>query len=61
MCWKGLLGRKLKPSELSGGLDVEALIGKECRVMVLQAKSRNGATYSNVERIFPLSGRRLSR
>ncbi len=53
---EGLLGRKLKPSELSGGLDVEALIGKECRVMVLQAKSRNGATYSNVERIFPLVG-----
>ena len=53
---RGLLGRDLKPSEAEGGVDVEKLIGTECSVLVLTGKGKNGNTYSNVERIFPLAG-----
>lgn len=53
---RGLLGRDLKPTELEGGIDAEKLVGTECSVLVLSAKSKNGNTYSNVERIFPLAG-----
>lgn len=53
---RGLLGRDLKQAELEGGIDVEKLVGAECSVMVLASKSKNGNTYSNVERIFPLVG-----
>lgn len=53
---RGLLGRDLKPAEVEGGIDVEKLVGTECSVLVLQSKSKNGNTYSNVERIFPLAG-----
>jgi hypothetical protein len=49
---RGLLGRELTPTELTNGVDVEALVGTRCSVLVLQSKGKNGATYSNVERIF---------
>lgn len=52
---RGLLGRDLAPTELENGIDVEKLVGTECGVMVLQSKSKNGNTYSNVERVFPLT------
>jgi hypothetical protein len=48
----GLMGRELTPKELTNGVDVEKLVGAECKVLVLQSKGKNGATYSNVERIF---------
>jgi len=48
----GLMGRELTQKDLSSGVDVEKLIGSECKVLVLQSKGKNGATYSNVERIF---------
>lgn len=48
----GLMGRELTQKDLNGGVDVEKLIGSECKVLVLQSKGKNGATYSNVERIF---------
>lgn len=48
----GLLGRQLTNEELATGVDVETLIGKECEILVLQTKGKNGETYSNVERIF---------
>lgn len=50
---RGLLGRELTAAELEAGVDVEKLIGTACSVMVLQARSKSGAVYSNVERIFP--------
>lgn len=50
---RGLLGRELTATELANGVDVEKLIGTACSVMVLQARSKSGAVYSNVERIFP--------
>ena len=49
---RGLLGRDLTEAELAAGIDVEKLVGVECSVLVLQAKSKSGAVYSNVERIF---------
>lgn len=52
---RGLLGRELTHDELQRGVDVERLVGIECNVLVLSAKGKNGNTYSNVERIFPLS------
>lgn len=52
---RGLLGRDLTEKELGGGIDVEKLIGTACNVLVLQAKGKTGATYSNVERIFPVT------
>lgn len=50
---RGLLGRDLTDKELEGGMDVEKLVGTICNVLVLRAKGKDGATYSNVERIFP--------
>ena len=50
---RGILGRDLTDKELATGIDVEGLVGTICNVMVLQSKGKNGATYSNVERIFP--------
>lgn len=52
---RGLLGRELTTEELSGGIDVEDLVGVMCNVLVLQSKGKNGSVYSNVERIFPIS------
>lgn len=48
----GLLGRELTESELMGGMDVEALIGTRCRVLVLTGRNRSGGVFSNIERIF---------
>lgn len=48
----GLMGRELTAKELNQGVDAEALVGSECKVLVLQSRGKNGATYSNVERIF---------
>ncbi len=49
---EGMLGRELTQAEISKGYDVALLIGSECNVLVLSSKRKNGATYSNVERIF---------
>lgn len=48
----GLLGRELTETELMGGIDLAELIGCECQILVLQARSKTGAVYSNVERVF---------
>ena len=49
---EGILGRALTDKELQGGFDLEELIDKECSILVLQSKSKTGAVYSNVERVF---------
>ena len=49
---EGILGRELTAKELQGGFDLEDLIDKECSILVLQSKSKTGAVYSNVERVF---------
>ena len=49
---EGILGRELNAKELQGGFDLEDLIDKECSILVLQSKSKTGAVYSNVERVF---------
>ena len=49
---EGILGRELTGKELQGGFDLEDLIDKECSILVLQSKSKTGAVYSNVERVF---------
>lgn len=51
----GLLGRDLTQAELMGGIDLEELIGSQCQILVLQSKSKTGAVYSNVERVFSAS------
>lgn len=51
---RGVLGRELSSDELSKGIDIESLIGTECQVLVLKAKSKNSVTYNNVERVFPI-------
>ena len=50
---RGMLARDLTPDEMARGIDVEALVGRECSVLVLSAKAKNGNTYSSVERVFP--------
>ena len=50
---RGMLGRELTIEELKNGLDIEKLVGTECNLLILQAKSKGGMTYSNIERIFP--------
>ena len=49
---EGILGRDLTDKELQGGFDLEDLIDKECSILVLQSKSKTGAIFSNVERVF---------
>lgn len=49
---EGILGRELNTKEMQGGFDLEELIDKECSILVLQSKSKTGAVYSNVERVF---------
>ena len=49
---EGVLGRDLTDKELQGGFDLEDLTDKECSILVLQSKSKTGAFYSNVERVF---------
>ena len=49
---RGLLGRDLAEFELTGGMDVEDLIGTECKVLVLQSRGKSGQMYSNVEQVF---------
>lgn len=48
----GVLGRELTEQELEKGLDLEELVGLECQILVLQQRSKTGAIYSNVERVF---------
>ena len=49
---EGIPGSDLTDKELQGGFDLEDLIDKECSILVLQSKSKTGAVYSNVERVF---------
>lgn len=49
---EGMLGRPLSDKELRDGFDLEGLLDKECNILVLQSKSKTGAVYSNVERVF---------
>ena len=49
---EGVLGRGLTDKELQGGFDLEELIDATCNILVLQSKSKTGAVYSNVERVF---------
>jgi hypothetical protein len=49
----GLLGRELTREEVEQGIDVEALIGICCQVLVMQARSKSGALFSNIEKVLP--------
>ena len=49
---EGILGRDLTDKELQSGFDLEDLVDKKCSILVLQSKSKTGAVYSNVERVF---------
>jgi hypothetical protein len=49
---EGVLGRELTAKEIGAGFDLEQLIDMECNILVLQSKSKAGAVYSNVERVF---------
>ena len=49
---EGITGRELTDKELTGGFDLEELIDVTCNILVLQSKSKTGAVYRNVERVF---------
>ena len=49
---QGLLGRTLEDQELMQGIDTNGLVGTDCNVLVLQAKTKAGQAYSNVEQVF---------
>ncbi len=49
---RGLMGRELEPGELSGGFDLENLVGTDCQVLVQQGRGKGGNVYSNVEQVF---------
>lgn len=49
---EGISGRPLTERELAQGFDLEQLLGVECNILVLQSRSKTGAVYSNVERVF---------
>jgi hypothetical protein len=49
---RGLLGRGIEDQEINRGVDIEELVGTECKVLVLQSRSKSGQVYSNVEQVF---------
>lgn len=49
---EGITGRELTDKELQGGFDLDELLDVACNILVLQSKSKTGAVYSNVERVF---------
>jgi len=49
---EGITGRSLDTKELTEGFDLSSLLGQECNILVLQQRSRTGAVYSNVEKVF---------
>ena len=49
---EGILGRDLTDKELQGGFDLDELLDAACNILVLQSRSKTGAVYSNVERVF---------
>jgi hypothetical protein len=49
---EAMLGRDLTDKELRDGFDLDELLDRECSILVLQSKSKSGAVYSNVERVF---------
>jgi hypothetical protein len=49
---EGITGRELTDKELQGGFDLDELLDAACNILVLQSKSKTGAVYSNVERVF---------
>lgn len=50
---EGLLGRELTRQEIEGGIDVDSLVGTVCQVLVVRAKSKAGAVFSNIEKVLP--------
>lgn len=50
---RGVLGRDLIAEDLQKDFDAGALIGRECRVLVMQARNKAGVRYSTIERVFP--------
>lgn len=49
---EGVTGRSLTDKDFQSGVDLESMLGMECRILVLQSKSKTGVVYSNVERVF---------
>lgn len=49
---EGMMGRPLTEQELASGFDLEDLLEASCNILVLQQRSKAGAIYSNVERVF---------
>ena len=49
---EGITGKTLTDRDLEVGVDLEQMIGDECQILVLQSRSKSGAVYSNVERVF---------
>lgn len=49
---RGLLGRDLTDHECEQGFDPESLIGRQCWILVQQAKNKSGVAFSNIDRIF---------
>lgn len=49
---EGIMGRPLNEKEFTAGFDLEDLLDHRCNILVLQSRSKSGAIYSNVERVF---------
>ena len=49
---EGIIGRELTDKELQAGFDLDELLDAACNILVLQSRSKTGAVYSNVERVF---------
>lgn len=50
---QGVTGHELTPEQINKGFDLEQLIDSACNILVINAKSKSGAVYPNVERVFP--------
>lgn len=49
---EGILGRPLTDHEMVAGFDLEDLLDLRCSILVLQSRSKSGAVYASVERVF---------
>ncbi len=50
---QGVTGMELSAEVINEGFDLEELIDSACNILVINARSKNGAVYPNVERVFP--------
>jgi hypothetical protein len=51
---QGLMGRPVTDAEIAAGVDVAALVGSRCHLLVVKAQNRDRVWFPNIEKVLPL-------